>query len=177
MMNEMKPPDDREYIEALMMDALDGNLSKSGERELNTYLAGNPDMANELAGMQEVNALFADVEMVEPSADFVANTMDMLPRPSTSRWVVGVGFALALFVALAPLAGLTYLFSNLPAQATVLQLTESILNGLAQLVLSFSELASSQPISYLIPIAMVGSILLWAAVYRRTVGAILPARS
>ncbi len=176
-MNEMKPPDDREYIEALMIDALDGNLSKSGERELNRYLATNPDLASELASMQEVNTLFSDVEMVEPPADFVVNTMDMLPRPSRSRWVVGIGFALALFITLAPLALMTYLFSSLPAQASVLQLTESILNGLAQLVLSFSELASSQPANYLIPLVMVGSILLWAAVYRRTVGAILPARS
>ena len=175
-MNETKPPDEREYIEALLLDALDGNLSRSGERELNRYLKSDPELAEELASMQSVEILFTDIEMVEPPVNFVQNTMDQIPNPAVSRWIVGFGFALTVLLALTPLAAIAYFFSNLPAQETILQLTETVLNALAQAVLSVSEFAAGQPMVYIVPIVMVGSILLWTTLYRRMVGAILPAR-
>ncbi len=176
MMNETKPPDEREYVEALMMDALDGNLSKSGERELNKFLAADPQLQIEMADMQGINDLFSDVQMIEPPADFVQNTMAQLPRPTMNRWLVGFGVASLILAALAPLTILIYLFSTMPAQEAVLLITETVLDGLAQLVLSLTELAANQPLTLAIPVFMVGSIFLWAALYRRMVGSLRPVR-
>lgn len=177
MIKETKPPSEREYIEALMMDALDGNLSKSGERELNSFLTADPQLEKELAELKGVNHLFSDVQMVEPPADFVQNTMQMLPRPGMNRWVMGFGVSLLILSALAPLTILIYLFSTMPAQEAILLITETVLDGLAQLVLSLTELAANQPLMLAIPVIMVGSIFLWAALYRRMVGALKPVRS
>lgn len=175
-MNETKPQDEREYIEALMMDALDGNLSKAGERELNKYLAADPALASELESLQGVDLLFSTIEMAEPPAQFVENTMANLPRPTFNRWLVGISTALVMVLALTPVVLGVYLFNNVPAQETTLQLTRSFLEGMAQLVVSLIQIIADQPLSLIVPGVMVGSIFLWVSLYRRMVGSLVPAR-
>ena len=167
---------DQEYIEALMMDALDGSLSKSGERELNKYLEQNPALAEELRGMMAVETLFADATLVEPPQQFVEQTMAQLPNLTMRKWATGLVGAFVILLSILPIAIITFLFSNMPAQEEILALTESILSGLAQLVMSVFGFVQNQPIALAIPAVMIGSIFLWTFTYRRMVGNLIPAR-
>lgn len=167
---------DQEYIEALMMDALDGSLSKSGERELNKYLEQNPTLAEELQGMMAVESLFANAALVEPPQQFVEQTMAQLPNLTVRKWATGLVGVSVILLSILPIGIITFLFSNMPAQEEILALTESVLSGLAQLIMSAIGFAQTQPIALAVPAAMLGSIFLWAFTYRRMVGNLIPAR-
>ncbi|MEM8863784.1 MAG: hypothetical protein AAGD96_36200 [Chloroflexota bacterium] len=176
MFDETNTHEDQEYLEALMLDALDGNLSKSGERELNKYLENNPALAEELKGMMAVETLFADVGLVEPPKEFVAETIAQLPNLSVRKWATGFVGALVIILGILPIALITFLFSNMPAQEAILALTESVISSLAQVVLSLFGFVQNQPIALGIPAIMIGSIFLWTITYRRMVGNLIPAR-
>lgn len=176
MLNNTDNLNEQEYIEALMMDAIDGTLSKSGRRELNSYLDANPSMAEELAAMQAVDSLFAAPQMIEPPAAFVENTMAHIPNLAVRQWTKGLLGALFIVIGLLPLAGLTFLLSNMPGQTTVLELTEAILSGAAQLLTGLIEYSTNQPITLAVPVVMFSSIFLWYALYRRMVGSLVPVR-
>ena len=181
MMNENKPQDEQEYIEALMMDALDGNLSKSGERELNRFLAEDPKLADMLDSLQNIDRLFSDIEMVEPPAQFVENTMANLPRPTFNRWLMGISAALVMMLALAPVILGVYLVNNISAQEAVFQLTQSFLDGMTQVVYDLTQTVAAQPlsvsVSVIVSAVMIGSIFLWILLYRRMVGSLVRTRS
>lgn len=177
MLNNTDSQNEQEYIEALMMDAIDGTLSKTGKRELEVYLAKHQHLAEELSAMQAVDSLFSEPEMIEPPADFVQNTMNQLPNLTVRRWSTGLVGAFAIVLALTPLALITFLFSNMPAQTAVLGMTEAILSGLAQLVTGLVDYAAEQPIALGIPVVMFSSIFLWYVLYRRMVGSLTPVSS
>lgn len=176
MFNNTDNLNDQEYIEALMMDAIDGTLSRSGKRELDNYLSSNPSMAEELAAMQAVDSLFAEPQMIEPPTAFVENTMAHLPNLTVRKWTTGLLGALVIILGLAPLALITFLFSNMPAQTVILELTEAIISGAAQLVAGLIDYASNQPVTLAVPAVMFSSIFLWYALYRRMVGSLTPVR-
>ena len=176
MLHDTDNLNDQEYIEALMMDAIDGTLSRSGKRELNSYLESNPSMAEELAAMQAVDSLFAEPQMIEPPTAFVENTMAHLPNLTVRKWTTGLLGALLILLGLAPIALITLLFSNMPAQTAVLEMTEAILSGAAQLVSGLIGYVTNQPVALAVPAIMFSSIFLWYALYRRMVGSLVPAR-
>jgi len=166
----------QEYIEALMMDAVDGTLSKTGKRELDSFLAADPRLAEELMAMQAVESFFAQPQvLIEPPADFVQNTMAQLPNLTVRKWATGLIGALAIVLGLFPLALITFLFSNMPAQTAILDMTEVLLSGITQLILGIVDYTAEQPLTWVIPTMMLGSILLWFTLYRRMVGSFTPA--
>jgi anti-sigma factor RsiW len=176
MLNYTDNHNEQEYIEALMMDAIDGTLSKTGKRELDNYLKANPNMALELSSMQAIDSIFASPQMIGPPAEFVQNTMAHLPSLTMHRWATGLLGALFIVLGLLPLTLITFLFSNMPAQTAVLEMAEAILSGVAQLVTGLIGYAADQPITLGIPVVMFSSIFLWYALYKRMVGRLVPVR-
>ena len=177
MLNDTDNLNEQEYIEALMMDAIDGTLSRSGQRELNRFLASDPSLAEELTAMQAVDSLFAEPQLLEPPAAFVENTMAHLPNLTVRKWTTGLLSALLIMLGLAPLALIIFLFSNLSAQTVILELTEAILSGVAQLLTGLIGSVTNQPATLAVPVIMFSSMFLWYALYRRMVGSLVPARS
>lgn len=153
-------------VYALMLDAIEGQLSDAQEEELASYLLKYPDLATELDSMKG-HTPFAErftCELATPSTAFVEETVAYLPNLRLRRYIMGSFAGLLIIVSILPFAGLFLLVAN-----ASMALIEAFLSGLAQIIYNAGYSVITQPITLAIVAFMLGSILLWSTMYRRMV--------
>ena len=168
---------------ALMMDALDGTLSMAQERELQQYLQDYPVLAAEWRSMQVVDSWLTDAPLVEPAADFTAQTMLRLPNLSVRRWAVAISFAIVLILGMVPILGAAVALTAFSSADLVgsLQflssLTRIVADASFQILLSWGEFATQNPATIGMFLLMIGAITLWSGVYNQMVNRPVVVRS
>lgn len=103
--------EDRIY--ALMMDALDGELSASEQSELDAHLEARPTYMAEWQAMQAVHNLLERSAMVVPAADFAQRTLVRLPNRQVRVWVISAVYISLLISGILPLLLGIWVFSQL----------------------------------------------------------------
>jgi hypothetical protein len=168
---------------SLMMEALDGILTPSGEEWLEQHLALCAECQIEWDALRFVDRLFASAAPIPAPAGFVRRVQARIEHPSWER-SLGVLFALslgslaALLLVAAPasvtLLGLWTAFSQ-PAQFADLLLwlgqlgrvSGSLLDALWTALRLFSFEAAGSPIVLGWALAAGAAVVLWAHVIRR----------
>lgn len=165
-MRAFNDPREEDNVYALMLDALDGELTAAQEEELASYFQKYPDLATEFELMGENTFDFATVQvsLASPSALFVEETIAYLPNLRLRRYVMASLAILLMVATVLPVAGLLLLLAN-----ASLELVEVFVSGLAQLVYEAGYSVLTQPVFIAIIGFMLGSILLWSTMYRRLV--------
>ena len=171
--------EEMDEVYALMMDALDGELSPEKRAELEAHLQANPSLQREWSSWQAVDELFRTTPAVTPVAiDFTEQTLARLPNPSQRFWVLGGLYALLFSVGLVPLVVAAWLAGNLTPIAAPPVIFRSFtvflieLWGLSQVVLrglaiGVAEFIQQQPLILAGAFVLVGVVILWNNVYRQ----------
>jgi anti-sigma factor RsiW len=171
--------EEMDEVYALMMDALDGELSPEAWAELEAHLLANPSLQKEWSSWQAVDELFRTTPAVMPvGLDFTERTLARLPNPSQRFWVLGGLYSLLFFLGLLPLIGAAWLAGNLtPIAAPPVifrSMTVFIVEfwGLAQVVLRGLAVGAAQfiqqhPLIMAGALGLIGVVILWNNVYRQ----------
>ena len=171
--DDNNPEFDEAY--ALMMDALDGELSTGQERELRRYLQTYPALEAEWRSMQVVDSWLTDAPVVEPTADFTEQTMLRLPNLYLRRWAVAISFALVLILGMVPILGMAVAmtaFSNNDLASSLQylsQFTAIVADALVQVLASWGSVMAQNPAAIGMLLLMTGAITLWSGVYNQMV--------
>lgn len=170
-----------ERLSVLIMDALDGEISRQDRRELEELLVDRPDMAREWAMMQTIDTLFRETPLLQPTTDFAQRTVARLPSRRARVWAVGTLFLFILVSGALPLAVVAWLGSNYGAAlsepavlggvgqvfGTIGALLQVVTNGLWRLLTAFGEQMVQNPVIWGWMAVMIGMVLLWSGVYGR----------
>ena len=170
-----------EYMYTLMMDALDGELAEAERSELDVYLRAHPPLMREWQAMQTIDTLFRQTPALEPAADFVQRTINMLPNHQARQRVIGVIYLMLLLSGILPLLLGVWVINRvggtLADPAILGSVGQFVVEGLqiagALLSAVFSgmgELVMQQPIIWGWLLVMGGVVFLWSGVYRQLVG-------
>ena len=166
-------------VYALMMTALDGELSAAEEAELAALLLTNPELQREWESWQAVDELFRATPAVAPvTVDFTAQTLARLPNPSQRVWLLGGLYSLLFFLGILPLLAATWLAGNLmPLNnppviwrsittffVETFRLIQIVLRGLA---IGAAEFIQQQPLILVMALVLLGVVFLWNTVYRQ----------
>ncbi len=180
--NEVEREPDPVY--ALMMDALDGELTASRQAELAAHLRARPDLAREWQAWQAVDHLFRSTPALAPAADFTQRTLALLPDPRQRLWVLAGLYASLLIIGLVPIIFLIWIavaIAPLVAQPAILRslgqflgqalrltqvVVEAILVGAGQFI-------GERPVVLVWFVAMGGAVALWGGVYRQLTSPLL----
>jgi anti-sigma factor RsiW len=170
-----------EGIIALMMEALDGELSAAGEAELAAHLRARPDLAAEFEKMQAVDQLLRQTPLLTPPAGFVQRTVQHLPGTRQRLWMgvlvytvflaagviplVGLGWAAVLIV---PALGQPALWSGL-WQAMLALCWAQLGVILGALAGGAAQLVAEQPATIGWLLLMVLVVVVWGGVFNRLV--------
>lgn len=103
--------EDRIY--ALMMDALDGELSTEERSELEDYLEARPSYKAEWQAMQAVDRLLHQSPAMAPSSHFAQMTLEHLPNRQVRIWVISLVYVSLLVSGVLPLLLGIVVFSQL----------------------------------------------------------------
>ena len=128
-----------ERLSVLIMDALDGEISRQDRRELEELLVDRPDMAREWAMMQTI----------------VSGALPL----AVVAWL-GSNYGAALSEP-AVLGGVGQVFGTIGA------LLQVVTNGLWRLLTAFGEQMVQNPVIWGWMAVMIGMVLLWSGVYGR----------
>ena len=171
---------EQEELYALMMEALDGELSETGLAELESHLRARPRLAREWEAMRAVDALFRSSPVLQPAVNFRQQTLARLPG-SRQRLYAGVIIYLMILVSgLIPLAAAVWVAVQLLPALTQPALLRSLWQGgiefvgLVQLMVSaffggVGEFVREQPDIFAWGFLLVAIIALWVVVYSRLV--------
>lgn len=171
---------EQEELYALMMEALDGELSETGLAELESHLRARPRLAREWEAMRAVDALFRSSPVLQPAVNFRQQTLARLPG-SRQRLYAGVIIYLMILVSgLIPLAAAVWVAVQLLPALTQPALLRSLWQGgiefvgLVQLMFSaffggVGEFVREQPDIFAWGFLLVAIIALWVVVYSRLV--------
>ncbi len=168
---------------SLMMDALDGILTSSGQEWLEHHLSVCTECRIEWDALQEVDRLFASAPPVPAPAGFARRVQTRIESPSWERslgalFALSLGSLAALLLVAAPasvtLLGLWTAFSQ-PAQFTDLlvwlgqlgRVSGSLLDVLWTALRLFSFEAAGSPIVLGWAIVAGAAVVLWSHVIRR----------
>lgn len=165
-MHNQTDPNNLDSIYALMFDAIEGTLTTAQEEELASYLTEHPEFAQEMSEYGGMEDIFSTVElgMVEPPATFVEDTLAFLPNLKLRRLLSAFSVAILIVSGLLPI----FLFINIINSASY-ELFEAFVTGMVQFMLDAGFTLAAQPLSLVVVGMMLGSILLWSAIYRRMV--------
>ncbi len=170
-----------EYIYTLMMDALDGELAVEGRSEMDVYLQSHPALMREWEALQTIDTLFRQTPALEPAANFMQRTIDMLPNHQARQRVIGIIYLMLLLSGILPLLLAVWVINRVggtvadPAmlgsagQFVVegLQIAGTLLRAVFS---GAGELVMQQPIIWGWLLVMAGVVFLWSGVYRQLMG-------
>jgi anti-sigma factor RsiW len=171
-----------ETVYALMMEALDGELTDSGLTELEAHLRVRPDLSREWQAMQAIDRLFRSTPALSPAADFTQRTLARLPNRRVRLWFVAAVYLLLLLVGLIPVVLLGWLAVQFapalfePAIVRTLvqagsQLVSVIGAVLLALALGAGNYIRQQPLILVSLLVMLGAVAMWSGIYRQLVSA------
>ncbi len=171
---------DQEEIYALMMEALDGELSQTGVAELEFHLRARPRLAREWEAMRAVDALFRSAPMLQPPVNFRQQTLARLPAPRQRLYLGIIVYFMVLASGLIPLAALALLALQFvpvflePVFWRSLWQGALEFGGLLRLMATAfvggaAEVVRQQPQVLAWLVALTGVIALWAGVYGKLV--------
>ena len=171
---------DQAELYALMMEALDGELSEAGVTELEFHLRARPRLAREWEAMRAVDALFRRSPVLQPAVDFRQKTLARLPAPRQRLYLGIVVYLMVLASGLIPLAALGWLALQLapvffePVFWRSLWQGAIEFAGLMQLMVGafvggVAEFLRQQPQVLGWLAALLCVVALWAGVYSRLV--------
>jgi anti-sigma factor RsiW len=171
---------DQEELYALMMEALDGELSDSGLADLEFHLRARPRLAREWEAMRAVDALFRSSPVLQPAVSLRRQTLARLPAPRQRLYAGVLIYLLILASGLIPLAAVAWLAIQLapallqPAFWGSLWRAGLQFLGLVQITIAAffngaSELLRDQPSFLAWFVVLVGIVLLWIGVYNKLV--------
>ena len=171
---------EHEEVYALMMDALDGELSATGLVELESHLRARPELAREWEALQAVEQLLRETPPVPVPAGFAQRTVRALPMTPRHLWLGAAVYVLFLAAGVIPLLGVAWLAIQLSPALGEPALWSGFWQGaLAQLnalgvILSAAAGGMAQwclqhPAAVGLPMLMVAIVLLWGGVVNRLV--------
>jgi hypothetical protein len=172
-----------EKMIALMMDALDGELSRAGQLELETLLLDEPELAREWAMMQAIDVLFKETPMLQPAPSFAQRTLARLPNHRARMLALAGVFVFMLMTGFLPVVGVAWFSGNYgsalsepavlsgvsQAFAAILNVIEVVLQGSWQLLMAIGQQAIQNRLVWGWVAVMVGVVLLWGGVYGQLV--------
>lgn len=165
-------------IYALMMEALDGELSEAGRLELEMGLQAHPTLWREWRALQAVDTLFKTTPALSPAAGFTQRTLARLPHSRQRLWFLGLVYVLLLLAGLVPAGIMVWVIvrvgpvlarpelirSLLEAGSNLLRLVEIVLSALVN---SLGNLVGQQPAILGWLLVMAGMVFIWNGVYRQ----------
>ncbi|MDX1662845.1 MAG: hypothetical protein R3272_03565 [Candidatus Promineifilaceae bacterium] len=168
-----------EEIYALMMEALDGELSEDGLAELELHLRARPNLAREWQALQAIDSLLSHAPVLAPAEGFARRTVARLPATRQRLWLGVIAYLLLLAGGVVPVAALAWAALNLlPASVSVLlrslwqaavELVDLAATVLEALLSGAGELVAQQPALGGWLLLMVAVVVAWVAVYHRLV--------
>jgi anti-sigma factor RsiW len=170
---------EHEEIAPLMMEALDGELTKDRQRDLEAHLMSCESCAREWQAIQAIHQLFLQAPILSPAADFTQRTLARLPNRRLRILVTGSIYSLLLISGVVPLAIFIWLAVQfapalnqpafmgglLQAGGQVLQLLGAALSACWQGLGTVGELLGQQPAILGGLFVMIGVVFLWSGVY------------
>jgi anti-sigma factor RsiW len=175
MMNEREEEtmSDLEPIYALMMDALDGELTAAQEQQLAISLAQHPALAREWRAMQAVDGLLSHAPLVvpAPSMALASRTVARLPNMRARRWTLAAVYTTLLLSGVMPvLAAVALIAFSAVSLPEIWQLMTVLGQALQQILLAMGNQLGQSPALLGTLLVMLGSISLWGGVYRQLAG-------
>ncbi|MEM7336367.1 MAG: zf-HC2 domain-containing protein [Chloroflexota bacterium] len=175
--------EDRIY--ALMMDALDGELTPAEQSELDAHLEARPSYKAEWQAMLAVDTLLRQSPAMVPAADFAQRTMARLPNQQVRLWVISAVYISLLITGILPLVLGLWVFSQLGDELVEPAFIEMALQSLAegyQVALAISRamisavggLLVQQPVLLGWLLVLGGIASLWGGIYRQLVSQTRP---
>jgi anti-sigma factor RsiW len=172
----MEKETEHESAYALMMDALDGDLSTQGA--LNAHLQQCVPCAREWHTLQAVDQLLRHAPIITPATDFAQRTIARLPNQRHRLWSLSALYVFLLIGGIIPLILIGFLairFAPLvmePSMARVLWEPLVTIWGLAATVSNALLIAATgfirqQPALWGIVLIMAGTIALSGEAYQR----------
>lgn len=172
---------EHEEIYMLMMEALDGDLSDSENREMVEHLATCHSCAREWQAVQTIHQLFLQTPALSPAADFTQRTLAILPNTSYRIWLIGAIYGFLLISGVLPLVVIGWLATTfapaltepafgrglVQAGSQLLSLVSAVLNAFWQGVGGLVQILTQQPAVLGWFFVMVGVVFLWGGVYRQ----------
>lgn len=171
---------DQEELYALMMEALDGELSEAGLADLEFHLRARPRMAREWEAMRAVDALFRSSPVLQPAVNFRQQTLARLPAPRQRLYLGVIIYLMVLTSGLIPLAALAWIGIQLAPALIEPVFWRSLWQGgvqfagLLQLMVGaffggVAEFIREQPLALGWLVALLGVVALWIGVFNRLV--------
>lgn len=171
---------DQEQLYALMMEALDGELSEAEVVHLESHLRARPRLAREWEAMRAVDALFRSSPVLQPAVNFRQQTVARLPHSRQRLYAGVILYLMVLASGLIPLAAIGWIAIQFipvlgqPAFWRSLWQGAVQFAGLLQIMVAAlfngaGELLREQPVVLAWFVVLLGIVALWAAVYSRLV--------
>jgi len=171
---------DQEELYALMMDALDGELSEAGLAELEFHLRARPRLAREWEAMRAVDMLFRNSPVLQPAVNLRRQTLARLPAARQRLYAGVVIYLMVLASGLIPLAAIGWIGLQIAPILGQPAFWRSIWQGalqfggllqimIAALLNGAGDFLREQPLALAWFMALVGVIVLWAGVYNKLV--------
>lgn len=168
--------EDRIY--ALMMDALDGDISVADQAELDAHLEARPSYMVEWQAMKAVDSLLQQSPTAMPSANFSQRTMARLPNRQVRVWVISAVYMSLLISGALPLLLGVWIFSQLGdvlVQPAFVQISLQVLSEWYQVAVTVTkamitaggQFVVQQPIVLGWFLVLGGIASLWGGLYRQ----------
>lgn len=168
---------EHDYAYALMMDALDGELTENNKLTLETHLHTCPDCLREWHALVAIETLLRTTPALSPAVGFTQRTLARLPNRRYRIWAISGIYVLLLLCGLLPMVLGAWTMARLipvlnqPALVegamqsinTVLQLIGTVLTALFS---GLGDIVMQQPAMLGWLLVIVGVISLWSGVLR-----------
>ncbi len=171
---------EHERYYALMMEALDGELSVDNRVLLDLHLTDCAACRREWHALVAIDRLLHQAPMLSPAAGFTQRTLAKLPNRRYRVWLLGLMYTALLLSGLLPLlAGAWLVQQAIPAVlnldllgliwqplVSLGQLLATVLNAL---LLGLGQALVEQSAVTGLLLIMIGTIFLWSGLYRQLV--------
>lgn len=166
---------------ALMMDALDGELSNDNRLTLEGHLQTCPDCQREWLALVAIDTLFRQTPAISPAAGFTQRTLARLPNRKARMWAISAVYGLLLLGGIIPLLLIGLFVTRFGQFLTQPALVESVLDSFRNVVQVFGTILTAllngagqiviqQPTVIGWLLVMVGIVFVWGGVYRQLLG-------
>lgn len=171
---------DQEQLYALMMEALDGELSEADTAQLESHLRARPRLSREWEAMRAVDALFRSSPVLQPAVNFRQQTLARLPHSRQRLYAGVIIYLMILASGLIPLAAIGWIaiqFIPILGQPAfwgslwqgAVEFVSLLQIMIAALFNGVGDFLREQPVALAWFVVMVGIVALWAGVYNRLV--------
>jgi predicted anti-sigma-YlaC factor YlaD len=169
---------EHERYYALMMDALDGELSADNWVLLELHLTDCTACRREWHALVAIDRLLQQAPMLSPAAGFTQRTLARLPDHRYRIWLMGMMYTLLLLSGLVPLLAGAWLVQRAAAVISLPDLFwglgqmlvvtgQVLLTVLNALGLGLGQLLSEQPAIIGTVLIMTGIVFLWGGIYQQ----------